>query len=388
MLEQCVQLKKLGHDVTVAYNAPGDLLPLYEEANVGTIRMNAYSPRRRQLPADIMGLVANLTRSIALPLDLVAANSYHSTFFAAALARLKRIPLVCHLRLNPPLSLSLPPRLGLREVSRFIAESASVRDLWMARGARGDTIDIVHDGIDVNRFHPGLDAPTTRRALGLGESDYVLLSGGRIDPVKDLEGLLTTFAIVRKQAANARLLVAGTPSSFATEQEGENYLRDLKQLAMSLGVGADVRWLGHRSDMPELYAAADVITLFGAIPEPFGRVTCEALACGRPMVTPRQGGSSEIMQGEFSKLLFRPGDYEEAARIILSLRGWQHRDPDFSARARAHIRREFDLSAMGARMEQALAKAIVAGPRPNGPSYDSFRAGFASPVLGRTVQTG
>lgn len=356
MYEECVQLRHQGHEVHLGYHRPGDLSPLYEQAGVRLIRMAHYAPLRRRLLRDTAGIMGNLRRTVSIPLDAVVANAYQSTFFGALLAKAKGIPLLCHLRLNPPERPTAPTRLGLRSVDRFIAESTAVRDAWMETGVAPARIDVVHDGIDVQRFRP-LARERLRDALGLTTEDFVILVAGRIDPVKNLEGVLRTFARVRLQLPRARLLVAGTPVSHDSPDAGWRYLQSLQALARNLGLADDVLWLGHRSDMPELYNAADVVTLFGLIPEPFGRVTCEALACGRPMVTACQGGSTDILTGEFARLMFVPGDEPQAARIICSLAGWQHHDPGFASRAREHVLRNFDLQGMGQRMAGALARA-------------------------------
>ena len=373
MFAQCVQLRNLGHDVTVGYRRPGDLLASYHGQQVSTIRLHSYAPTRRRALREGGGFVIDLVRCLPLPMDLIVANSYHATLFGAAIARTKRIPLVCHLRLNPPVAATAPIRLGLRNVSCFIAASESVRRLWIARGVDPRIIEVVHEGIDTDRFRPSDSSVAVRTSLGLSAEDFVILSAGRIDPVKDLEGLLDSFAIVANAHDRARLVIAGTPSSFSSPVQAEIYLASLKARAQHLGVAQSVLWTGHWTDMPGLYSAADVVALFGAIPEPFGLVSCEALACGRPMVTPDQGGSSEILTGEFSRFLFRPGDHEEAARLMLNLVGWQYRDPGFVARARAHVRANFDLSRMGARMEGAFMRARSAGPVRAGPDMAAFK---------------
>lgn len=382
MFEQCVQLSALGHNVTIGYHDAGDLLPQYVAAGVRPIHMAHYAPLRRTLPKDTLGLTGNLLRTLPRRFDVVAANSYQSTFFGAVLARAKRIPLVCHLRLNPPGGATAPTRLGMRDVTRFIAESESVRDLWVQRGLDPSAFDVVHDGIDTMRFRPIARAGTQRSALGLSEDDFVLFTGGRIDPVKDLEGLLDAFALVRAREPRARLLIAGTPVNHGSSTAGENYLASLKTRAAALGIADDVRWLGHRSDMPELYSAADAVVLFGKIPEPFGRVTCEALACGRPMVTPRQGGSMEILTGEFARLMFKPGATESAAGVLLSLVDWQQKDPGFAQRARDHIRERFDLASMGERLDRTFRAIVARGVDRRGPGLGVLAAPPPAQSLG------
>jgi glycosyltransferase involved in cell wall biosynthesis len=238
---------------------------------------------------------------------------------------------------------------------------------------RSDAIDVVYEGIDLERFRPVDDRGRIRELLGLAPDAFVLIAPGRLDPAKDLEGVLRTFALVMRQAPQALLLVAGAASSHTTIAAGERYRTSLLELSRALGVSGSVEWLGHRRDMPELYSASDAVLLFGSIPEPFGLVTCEALACGRPMITPRQGGSVEILTDEFSRFMFSPGAYDEASRIILSMRHLSTRDPGFAGRARAHLAGRFDLRRMGERMEEVLTSAVAAGHTRRGPGLSTFK---------------
>ena len=117
---------------------------------------------------------------------------------------------------------------------------------------------------------------------------------------KNLEGLLRAFARLRASVPAARLLVAGRPLNHAGPQAAQRYLESLQELAESLGVGRDVRWLGPRTDAVELYNVADVCTLVSKEPETFGRILVEAMACGTPGVGTAIGGVPEVLIGELA----------------------------------------------------------------------------------------
>ena len=55
-------------------------------------------------------------------------------------------------------------------------------------------------------------------------------------------------------------------------------------------------WLGHRSDMRELYAVADLVLALSTTPEAFGRIAVEALAIGKPVLGYDHGGIGEILR--------------------------------------------------------------------------------------------
>jgi len=85
----------------------------------------------------------------------------------------------------------------------------------------------------------------------------------------------------------------------------EDYFRRLQETARELGIADRVRFLGQRSDVPELLAAAYIFCQPNQGPEPFGLVFIEALHAGRPIVTTALGGPVEIVD-ESCGLLAEP----------------------------------------------------------------------------------
>jgi glycosyltransferase involved in cell wall biosynthesis len=74
------------------------------------------------------------------------------------------------------------------------------------------------------------------------------------------------------------------------------YFESLKRLAEQLGIADRIRFLGTRTDAPELLAAADVFCHPNIYPpEPFGIAIVEALQAGLPVVTSAMGGAMEIV---------------------------------------------------------------------------------------------
>jgi glycosyltransferase involved in cell wall biosynthesis len=98
--------------------------------------------------------------------------------------------------------------------------------------------------------------------------------------------------------------------------EEDEYFRRLQETARELGVADRVRFLGQRSDVPELLAAADIFCQPNQAPEPFGLVFIEALYAGRPIVTTTLGGPMEIVD-ESCGLLAEP---ENPAALAAALR--------------------------------------------------------------------
>ncbi|HET7457770.1 MAG TPA: glycosyltransferase [Gemmatimonadaceae bacterium] len=389
LVDECVGLAARGHDVTLGYVLPGNLLARYEAAGVMTLRLSEIEMRPRARLRTAASAARSAMRAAATRPDVVCVNQYHDTLFGGAVAALARAPLVCHLRIVPPGGMCTQWRLGLPNVTRFIAASRTIADSWVAlRGCDPSTIDVAHDGLDMDVYRPRPeDRAAVRAEIGVPDDAFLVLSAGRLDESKNLEGLLDAFALLRRDTPNAFLAIAGRPVSHASPEAGQAYADGLRAHAVSLGVADRVRWLGPRGDVPRLLSAADASALFSHF-EALGRATFESLACGTPVVAPRNGGSVEILTGEFARWLFEPGHTQDAAALLASLVGWQDRDPALATRARRHAVEHFSISAKVDAVERSLARAVAIGPGRNGPRGEPLRRTFDEDAIARAAPTG
>jgi glycosyltransferase involved in cell wall biosynthesis len=93
------------------------------------------------------------------------------------------------------------------------------------------------------------------------------------------------------------------------------YLQELRDAANGLGIAERVRFLGQRSDVSRLLAAADIHCQPNIGPEPFGITFIEALYAGLPIVTTAIGGAMEIVT-EGCGILVPPNDSGALANAL------------------------------------------------------------------------
>jgi glycosyltransferase involved in cell wall biosynthesis len=235
------------------------------------------------------------------------------------------------------------------------------------RGFDAAAIELVVNGVDIERFHPMPDRAAIRRNLGLDPDAFTILYVGRVDRMKNIDGLLRSFAELRAAVPKARLLVAGRPLVHSSAEEGQRYLDTLKSLADSLGVAAAVRWLGPRTDVVELNNAADACALLSREPETFGRTLAEAMACGTPPVGAAIGGIPEVMVGDAAGFVVPPNDDRAAARVFRELADWHTRDPELGARLRKVAVERFDAKRMVREVAVILERTVAEGAVRRGP---------------------
>ncbi|HET7015869.1 MAG TPA: glycosyltransferase family 4 protein [Streptosporangiaceae bacterium] len=149
-----------------------------------------------------------------------------------------------------------------------------------------------------------LDGPFAPADLGASERP-VVLGVGRLAPQKGFETLIDAAWAWSDRKPRPLVVIAG---------EGP-LAGELSSRAQKLGV--DVRFLGSRSDVTALFAAADVFVLPSRW-EGQPLILQEALRAGRPIVATDVGGVRDLT-GDEAVLLVPPGDPEALARAVLSV---------------------------------------------------------------------
>lgn len=112
-----------------------------------------------------------------------------------------------------------------------------------------------------------------------------LLFIGRINPIKNIDVLLNSVAIIkRKYNKNIRLSIAGE----ARLDYEKGYFMQLKKLIIKLDLQSNVTFLGHiDKEEKQKYIASSFALILPSKSENFGNVVIEALAQGTPVIASR-----------------------------------------------------------------------------------------------------
>lgn len=264
-----------------------------------------------------------------------------------------------------------PARLGDPNVSRWRVRTLRVVDAITARigctalhavsagvaTANAAALRYPADRIVVAERGRNLDLlgerSATRRAavrheLGLADATQVVLSVGRLDHQKDHRSLLEAVTLVLAGRPDLVVLLAGKDGSASAEIAA--------WLADHPAVAPHVRVLGHRRDVGDLMAAADVLVVSSRYEGTAG-VTIEAKAIGCPVVSTDLVGVRGILSDDVDAVLCPVGSPPAMAAAIDRILG----DPQLAARltqaGRADAQRRFTLEVAAARLE-ALYRSI------------------------------
>ncbi len=209
-----------------------------------------------------------------------------------------------------------------RGAGRVIANSRMVKEeIVRFYGYPADRIDVVYNGLPLHSMERREeDRVATRQSLGIGKEDVAILFAGS---GWERKGLRFAIEAVERAGRQMRLLVAG---------QGDH--RKFRS--------PQVQFLGIVREMPSLYLATDIF-LLPTLYDPFSNACLEALAAGRPVITTRANGFSEIIEsGRHGTVIEKPDD---VAAISNALQFWS--DPARRAQAQIDnhaLATQFDIS--------------------------------------------
>jgi glycosyltransferase involved in cell wall biosynthesis len=205
---------------------------------------------------------------------------------------------------------------------------------------------VIPYGLDTTRFAPR-DRAEARAALGIQPGSRVVGTVGRLNAQKGHTYLLQAAERLAEKRGDVQWVIAG---------DGELRVR-LEEEARLRGLEPHVRFLGHRSDVPEVLAALDLFVLSSNF-EGMCFAVAEALAVEVPVVATDVGGVSQsVVDGE-TGLLVPPRDPVALAAAIERLLDDGIERARLGRAGRTRVEELYDLSAMAAATERLYLRAL------------------------------
>lgn len=245
--------------------------------------------------------------------DVVYANSQKAFVLSAIASVIVRRPLIWHLH-----DIISSDHFGAAQrrlqvllanacATKVIVPSQVAASAFVKAGGREELVDVVPNGLAVQ---PDPSSPSElRQQLGLPKGPLVGVFS-RLAAWKGQHVLIEAVASL----PGVSCIVVG--DALFGEKD---YATRLSQLVAKLGVGDRVRFLGHRSDVPKLMKAVDVMVHPSIDPEPFGRTLVEAMLAGVPVVATDAGAAPDILDGGKAGTLVPSNDPRALADAIAAV---------------------------------------------------------------------
>ena len=376
-------LKAQGHQITVLTTLPhypvgqiakgyrGRMSLVEDRDGLRVIRTWLYatpSPRiSRRLISQNSFMLTALIRGLRVQrpdVMLIEAQPVFTSLAGVLLSRFKRVPYVLNvsdlwpdhlLSVGALTESSLIYRTARRLVDstyRGAAHITSLSPVWAEKIAgyigSDDKLSVIYNGVDLNRFHPGVDSAPFRAKYGLPDDKHLVTFIGTFATQYDFESM---FAVIKhlENRDDVQFVLIGSGS-----QADKVEAFQAKNLRL-------IDWISH-DEIPAAWAAShltfwsmrDEALYLGTIPAKL----YEALACGVPVAGAIGGAGAQMIQDSGGGLTVAPGDTEGLIEAVTRLLD----NSDLHARCRERGRRyaeaNFDPTQVARRYETVLLEAI------------------------------
>ena len=200
-----------------------------------------------------------------------------------------------------------------------------------------DRLHLLGNGIDLERFAPGPKAQAARRRiraeLGVDDATVVVGAVGRLVWEKGYRELFAAAGLLRRRCSEVTVVVAGPDEPEKAD--------GISAAALAAAESSGVRFLGHRSDVEDLYAAFDMYVL-ASYREGFPRSAMEAAAMGLPVVATDIRGCRQVVEHGSTGLLVPPRDAAALTDALARLAGDPGLRAAMGSAAVAKAQRDFD----------------------------------------------
>ncbi len=330
------QLTRLGHDVELIY---------YNRAD------SAYDPSTLS-PAGVVQLAKD-----GKPLRFVFKLSAHfrrrrfdvvhgwmsmSGVYSGLAGRLAGVPVVFagyRCEYDSSGMIQRAHRVVNHMVTGWIVNSrATVPSMVRGVGAKPEHVHVVYNGIDPAAFASSYAPVEAKARLGLPPDCLTVTIVGRLRAQKNHTLFLEMAVRVAERISNARFLVVGDGDGDAQTQ--------LEALAARLGVAEHVVFLGSRSDIPDILAATDVMSLTSHY-EGVANSLLEAMCVGLPVVSTAYAGVDELVTHGQEGFVAPLGDAESLAGYVAQLLEDSPLRRKMGEAGRRTIGERFSMDAMG-----------------------------------------
>jgi glycosyltransferase involved in cell wall biosynthesis len=309
--------------------------PFETELRAAGVPVTALGKRFKLDPLALVRLVQLLRagRFDVMQTWIFAANSY-----GRVAARLARVPVVVTAEMavdlwKTPRELAIDRWLAQR-TDRVVGNSQAVVDFYRRQGIPAERLTLIRSGI-VAEEPPPVDRAAVRAGFGWPADVSLGVFAGRLAAQKGVDDLIAAIDLLQYVLPTLRVLIVG-----------DGPLRhQLEATAAAFRLGGIVRFTGHRDDVPQLLAAANLLIL-PSLYEGLPNIVLEAMQSALPVVATAAPGTTEVVVDGGTGLLVPLHDPPALAQAIRTVVESPERARLWGAAGKARVSSEFRAASM------------------------------------------
>jgi glycosyltransferase involved in cell wall biosynthesis len=222
----------------------------------------------------------------------------------------------------------------LKSIKRAVAVSRIEVGQYINMGVPEDKISLIPNGIDLSEFKNAEQLKGKFRGrYGLSDKKIILFIG-RLNPIKGIDFLLNTFAILSREDKDTILVIAGPDDGYKKEiQKLLNLFNMNNRLLLIDGL--------YGEDKIAALVDADVF-VYPSRHEIFGITPLEAIACQTPIVITENCGIADFLRKVDGGIMVGYQDISQLLKAIRNILNYREDAKNMALRGQELIRKDFN----------------------------------------------
>ncbi len=279
--------------------------------------------------------------------------------FLACLTLGRQVQLVRTRHLSTKVAPNWPTRRLYRAPAAVITTSRDISELLhRSLGVPQERLHAIPTGVSLTDFALRGPDPDLTARLKLPTEAFVF---GTVSVLRSWKGhlyLLEALKHLREEGLEVVLLIVG---------DGP-YRPVIEEKIQQLGLGEQVRLVGHQDRVPKWLALMDAFVMASYAHEGVPQVLLQALAMGKPVVATRTGGIPEVIVPEETGLLAPPRDSQALAQAMSRLLQDRALQEKFSQQGPQVVASRHSLEQMADAIEAVYARIMGTSMTPAAPA--------------------
>lgn len=278
--------------------------------------------------------------------DILVTYLIHADLYGRVFGRLFNIKKIVSSKRGSLLQwewLSFFDKLTKSLVTHYLVQTEAARSEWMGKLNLFDKkrFTIIPNGINAKQFNIKIDKDLKKQEISIPTNSFVISCISRLRIGKGHEYLLEAFESVYRTNKGSTLLIVG---------DGEREL-PLKEQIQSYSSKNAIKFLGNRSDIPEILAITDIFIL-PTEKEGMSNAIIEAMTSGVPVITTDIEENRCLIKNGLTGILFQRNSAPSLEQKLKLLQSNQRIRKQLSARAREEALRNFDITEIALKLSR------------------------------------
>jgi glycosyltransferase involved in cell wall biosynthesis len=300
-----INLDKRGFHPHVVLPAEGSFAKRLREHDIRVTVLNLPRVLNINITQNVTALYKLLRLCSEQKIDIIHTDGPRNTFYAGIVARIKRIPLIWHVRVSDH---DRYDRLLYLLSSKIILVANALRTRFDWVGS--SKFITIYNGVDLSEPRPEKSVPSVREQYGIDRKTLLIAAIARIEPLKGQRYLIEACGRLRDNLDVCVLLIGDIVDS--------GYRDECKTLARELGIENLLIFVGYQNNIDQFLSEIDLFVL-PSLSEAFPRSVIEAMGAGKPVIVTDVGGCSEAVEDKVSGFVVPARDSKALADVIHKL---------------------------------------------------------------------